>query len=53
MYIVLKVPSALHAASGAESKLMMHARHLEHSVQTALQHAISPPPARVRAHPAA
>jgi hypothetical protein len=53
MYLVLKAPSALHAASSAESKLISTAKHLEHHVQSAVQHAISPTHSRVRSHPAA
>jgi hypothetical protein len=53
MYVVLKVPSALHAASSTESKVMTHMRHLEHAVHSAIDHAVSPPRARVRAHSAA
>lgn len=51
LFLVLKVPSALHASSKIESKLMMYARHAEH----AIQHAVQPPthsPSRVRVHPA-
>jgi hypothetical protein len=48
LYLVLKVPGALHAGSKIESKLMMAARHAEHAVERAVAHH-----PRARAHPAA
>ncbi len=52
MFLVLKVPGALHAGSKAESKLMMWARHGEHAVEKGFEHATESH-TRARAHPAA
>jgi hypothetical protein len=52
MYLVLKVPGALHAGSKAESKLMMWARHGEHALERGFDHATGSH-TRTRAHPAA
>jgi hypothetical protein len=53
-YLVLKMPTALHAASHAESRAMMYLRHAEHAVGHALTHGGGGTrTARVRAHPAA
>src|SRR5258708_5281937 len=41
MYLVLKVPSALHAASTSETKMMTYAKHLEHGLHSAVTHASS------------
>jgi hypothetical protein len=51
MYLVLRVPGALHASSKAESKVLMWAKHGAHAVEkmSAPHHSSS----RVRAHPAA
>jgi len=43
LYLVLRVPSALHAASHAESKAMLYAKHAGHGAVKALEHAIDPP----------
>jgi hypothetical protein len=51
LYLVLKVPGALHAGSKVESKLTMWAKHGEHAVEKAFEG--SPTHSRVRAHPAA
>jgi hypothetical protein len=53
MYLVLKVPGALHASSKAESKVMMWARHGEHALERGFEHATAPHSTRTRAHPAA
>jgi hypothetical protein len=50
MFLVLKVPGALHASSKAESKLLMWAKHGEHAVERAVGHHTSG--GHVRAHPA-
>jgi hypothetical protein len=51
MYLVLRVPGALHASSKAESKLMLAARHGVHAIEkAALPHHTA---SRVRAHPVA
>jgi hypothetical protein len=53
MLLVLKVPSALHAASKAESRLTMWAKHGAHAAQRAIEgHSPGGHP-RVRAHPVA
>ncbi|HEV3230775.1 MAG TPA: conjugal transfer protein TrbL family protein, partial [Candidatus Dormibacteraeota bacterium] len=53
-YLVLRMPSALHAASKAESKVLSFAHHLEHTATKALQGSATPArTSRVRAHPAA
>jgi hypothetical protein len=52
LFLVLKVPGALHAGSKAESKLMMWAHHGEHAVERAIEHSTGAHP-RARAHPAA
>ena len=51
MYLVLRVPGALHASSKAESRVLMWAKHGAHAVEkmSAPHHTSS----RVRAHPAA
>lgn len=51
MLLVLKVPSALHSASKAESKLTQWAKHGVHTAERALNS--HPSTGRVRAHPAA
>lgn len=51
MYLVLRVPTALHLSAGIESKAMLHLKHAEHGLEAALfPH---PSHARTRAHPAA
>jgi hypothetical protein len=52
-YLVLKMPTALHAASRAESRAMEYARHAEHAISHLLTHASPSRTSRVRAHPAA
>jgi hypothetical protein len=42
LYLVLRVPSALHAASHAESKVMLYAKHASHSAARAIEHAVMP-----------
>jgi hypothetical protein len=48
LYLVLRVPGALHAASHAESKALLYARHAGHSAVKAFEHATAPP--HPRAH---
>ncbi|MFN2463082.1 MAG: conjugal transfer protein TrbL family protein [Candidatus Dormibacteria bacterium] len=43
LYLVLRVPSALHAASHAESKALLHAKHAGHAAIKAVEHAVAPP----------
>ena len=43
LYLVLRVPSALHAASHAESKAMLYAKHAGHGAVKAFEHAVAPP----------
>jgi hypothetical protein len=50
MYLVLRVPGALHASSKIESKLALAAKHGVHALERAATHHAS---SRVRAHPAA
>jgi hypothetical protein len=53
LYLVLRVPGALHAASKAESKLVTYAHHAERMIERAVNHASAPPhTSRVHAHPA-
>ncbi|MGI8607699.1 MAG: conjugal transfer protein TrbL family protein [Candidatus Dormibacteria bacterium] len=42
LYLVLRVPSALHAASHAESKAMLYAKHAGHGAVKAFEHAVEP-----------
>ena len=42
LYLVLRVPSALHAASHAESKAMLYAKHAGHGAVKAFETAIEP-----------
>jgi hypothetical protein len=49
MYLVLKVPSALHGASAAESKVLSYAKHLEHGLARAIDHSMPHTPVRRRA----
>jgi|GEM_PF-977410 len=42
LYLVLRVPGALHAASHAESKAMLYAKHTGHSAVKAFEHATAP-----------
>ena len=42
LYIALRVPTALHAASHAESKLMLYAKHASHGAVKAFEHAVAP-----------
>lgn len=54
LYLVLKVPGALHAASKAESKVVTYAHHAERMIERAVSHAGAVPhTSRVHAHPAA
>jgi hypothetical protein len=53
LFLVLKVPGALHAGSKAESKLMMWARHGEHALEKGFESATGMHHTRARAHPAA
>ncbi|MHB8509338.1 MAG: hypothetical protein ACYDGR_11920 [Candidatus Dormibacteria bacterium] len=51
LLLVLKIPTALHAASKAESKLAMYTRHAEHALEKGIEHAVHPPAhSRTRAH---
>ena len=50
LYLVLKVPGALHASSKTEAKLASWAKHAEHALQKT---AAPSSHARVRTHPAA
>ena len=43
LYLVLRVPSALHAASHAESKALLYAKHAGHGAVKAFEHAVNPP----------
>ena len=43
LYLVLRVPSALHAASHAESKAMLYAKHAGHGAVKAVEHVVAPP----------
>jgi hypothetical protein len=51
MYLVLRVPGALHASSKAQSKVMMWTKHGVHALERMADH--HPAASRVRAHPAA
>ncbi|HEY8740602.1 MAG TPA: conjugal transfer protein TrbL family protein [Candidatus Dormibacteraeota bacterium] len=42
LYLVLRVPGALHAASHAESKAMLYAKHAGHGAVKAFEHATAP-----------
>ncbi|MEA2682535.1 MAG: hypothetical protein QOK05_863 [Chloroflexota bacterium] len=42
LYLVLRVPGALHAASHAESKALLAAKHLGHSAVKTFEHATIP-----------
>ena len=42
LYLVLRVPSALHAASHAESRAMLYAKHAGHGAVKAFEHATAP-----------
>jgi hypothetical protein len=53
LYVVLRVPMAFHAASGAESTVIAYAKHVEHAAQMAFNHATHTPAGRARSHPAA
>ena len=54
LYLVLRVPSALHAASHAESKAMLYAKHAGHGAVKAIEHAVAPAHhATTRSHAAA
>ena len=52
LYLVLRVPGALHAASHAESKAMLYAKHAGHGAVKAFEHATEPEH-HTRAHSAA
>ncbi|MFN2465969.1 MAG: conjugal transfer protein TrbL family protein [Candidatus Dormibacteria bacterium] len=52
LYLVLRVPSALHAASHAESKALLYAKHAGHGAIKAIEHATAPEH-HVRSHSAA
>ncbi|MFY9614751.1 MAG: hypothetical protein WAT58_05065, partial [Candidatus Dormiibacterota bacterium] len=53
MYLVLRVPGALHASSKAESRALMWAKHGVHAVEKMATATTHHPASRVRAHPAA
>jgi hypothetical protein len=53
LYLVLRVPSALHAASHAESRAMLLAKHAGHGAVKAFEHAVSPAHHATRSHAAA
>jgi hypothetical protein len=42
LYLVLRVPGALHAASHAESKALLYAKHAGHHAVKAFEHATAP-----------
>jgi hypothetical protein len=53
LYLVLRVPSALHAASHAESRAMLYAKHAGHGAVKAFEHATAPEHHTTRSHSAA
>ena len=53
LYLVLRVPGALHAASHAESKAMLYAKHAGHGAVKAFEHATMPAHHAHSAHSAA
>ena len=52
LYLVLRVPGALHAAAHVESKAMLYAKHAGHGAVKAFEHATTPEH-HTRAHSAA
>jgi hypothetical protein len=43
LYLVLRMPGALHAASHAESKALLYAKHAGHAAIKSIEHVTNPP----------